>query len=149
MGGKSSSGLNRSQELADGNGNGWKRIMTYSVACPESTAAFLSRDTPPDRIDDSTVTSDIPPDDVSAFLERFKRGKADGPNQINKTSNRDYAKALGPVLATFYTRYLTCSVFPASFSEANIQCLKKSSALPCHLIIAQPLSSTATTCYLP
>ena len=35
--------------------------------------------------------------------------------------------ALGRILATFYSRFLTYSVFPAPFEEANISCLKNSS----------------------
>ena len=75
LGGKATSGPNQSQGLADEMTDGWKRIMTHSFACPEATAAFLSRATPPDRADDSTVTSDISPTDVSAALKRIKRGK--------------------------------------------------------------------------
>ena len=36
--------------------------------------------TPPDPVDDSTVTSAIFPGDVSAALKRLKRGKAAGPD---------------------------------------------------------------------
>ena len=89
MGGKTSSGLNRSQELADGNGNGWKRIMTYSVACPESTAAFLSRSVPPEQVDDTTVILAVSPDDVSAALKWLKRGNAAGLDKINNNFYRD------------------------------------------------------------
>ena len=66
LGGKTSSGPSRSQDLADKMADGWARIMTRSFACPNNTAAFLSRAIPPDRVDDSTVKSDISPDDVSA-----------------------------------------------------------------------------------
>ena len=78
------------------------------------------------------MTSDISPDDVSATLKRLKCGKATVPDEIDNIFYRDYADTLGPILATFYTIWLTCSVFPASFGEANIQCLQKSpaSALP-------------------
>ena len=55
----------------------------------------------PDRVDDSNVTSKISPDDVIAALKRLKRGKAAIPNEISNTSNRDYADALGPIIATF------------------------------------------------
>ena len=101
LGGKATSGRNRSQELADEMADGWKRIMTHFFACPEATASFLSRSTPQDRVDDSTVTSDISPDDVSAALKRLKLGKAAGPDKINNTFYRYYVDALGPVLATF------------------------------------------------
>ena len=100
--------------------------MTHSFACPDNTAAFLSRATSSDRVEDSTVTSDISPDDVSEALKRLKRGKAAGPDEISNTFYRDYADTLGLILATSYTRWLTCSVFPESFGEANIQYLKKS-----------------------
>ena len=59
--------------------------MTHYFACPDNTAAFLSRAIPPDRVDDSTVTSDISPDYVSAALKRLKRDKAAGPDEINNT----------------------------------------------------------------
>ena len=110
----------------------WARIMTPSFACSDNTAAFLSRATPSDRVDDYTVTSDISAVAVSAALKRLKRGKAAGPDEINNTFYRDYADTLGPIRATFYDRWITCSVFPASFGEANTQCSKKSpaSALP-------------------
>ena len=79
------------------------RNMTHSFACPKATAAFLSRATPPDRVDDSTVTSAIFFEDVSAAadLKWLKRGKATGPDKINNTFYREYADALGPLLATF------------------------------------------------
>ena len=102
--------------------------MTHSFACPDLTAAFLSRAAPTNRVDDSTVTSEISPDDVSAALKRLKRGKAAGPDEVNNTFYHDYAAALAPLLAIFYTICLTCSVFPASFGEENIQFLKKSPA---------------------
>ena len=132
LGGKAAYGPNHSQELADEMADGWERIMTHSFACPAATATFLSRAVPPEPVDDTTVLSAVSPDDVSAALKKLKRGKAAGPDEINNTFYRDYAEALSPVLATFYTRWLTCSVFPSSFGEANIQCLKKSasSALP-------------------
>ena len=80
---------------------------------------------------------------MTAALKRNKHGKAAGPDEINNTFYRYYADAPGPILAIFYTRWLTCSVFPVSFGEVNIQCLKKSaaSALPLdHLPIALPNS---------
>ena len=61
-------------------------------------------------------------------MKRLKRSKATGLDEINNTFYRDYADTFGPILATFYTRWLTCSVFSASFGEANIQYLKKSPA---------------------
>ena len=94
--------------------------MTHSFACPDLTAAFLSRAAPTNRVDDSTVTSEISPDDVSAALKRLKRGKATGPDEINNTFYRDYADTLDPILRTFYTRWLTCSIFPALFGEVHI-----------------------------
>ena len=95
-------GSNRSQQLADEMADGWKRIMTHSFACPEATVAFLFRGTPLNRIDDFIVTSAIFPDDVSAALKRLKRGIVAIPDEINNnTFYRDYADALGRVLATF------------------------------------------------
>ena len=67
-------------------------------------------------------------DGVKAALKKPKREKAAGPDEINNNVYIGYAEALGPVLATFYTRWLMCSVFLASFGEANIQCLKKSAS---------------------
>ena len=83
--------------------DGWKRITTHSFAYPKSATALLSRAIPLKRGDDSTVTSDISHDDVSATLKRLKRGKADGPDEINNTFYRDYVDALDPILATFFT----------------------------------------------
>ena len=94
--------------------------MTHSFAVPEATTAFLSRSTPPDRVYYSPVTADISSDDMSAAFKKLKRGK---PSKREKSTNvfyRDYADALGPVLATFYTGWLTCSVLLASFGEGNI-----------------------------
>ncbi|TDH72664.1 hypothetical protein CCR75_008471 [Bremia lactucae] len=78
------------------------------------------------------VTSSVSVEDVSAALKRLKRVKAAGPNELNSTFYKDYASQLAPILAALYTRWLRCSVLPASFGEANIQCLKKTaaSALP-------------------
>ena len=59
--------------------------MTHSFACPTATAIFLSRANPPNRVDGSTVTSAIFHDNMSAALKRLKRGKAAGPDEINKS----------------------------------------------------------------
>ena len=128
LGGKSTFGPNRSQKLADEMADGWKRIMTRTFACSGASVALLSRSTPLDRVNDSTVTSYISTDDVSAALKWLKRGKVSGPDEINNNLYRLYADALGPIPATFYTRWLTCSVFPASLGKENIQCLNKSPA---------------------
>ena len=111
LGGKAASGPNRSQELADEMADGWAHTMTHSFSCPEGTAAFLFRTSQSDRVDDTAVTSAVPADDVTAALKRLKRGKAAGPDEINNTFYRDYADALGPILAIFYTRWLTCLDF--------------------------------------
>ena len=102
--------------------------MTHFFDRPDVTAAFLERATPPISVDDSNVTSSISLDDVGVDLKKFKRGKAAGPDKINNSFCRDYADALAPILAALYTRWMECSVFPTSFGDANIQCLKKSSA---------------------
>ena len=68
LGGKAAYGPNRSQELADEMADGWERIMTHAFASPEETSAFMARASPPDRVDDSNVTSDIDQEDVSAAL---------------------------------------------------------------------------------
>ncbi|CAI5717474.1 unnamed protein product [Peronospora effusa] len=103
-----------------------------NTVCLNATTVFVERASSPVRIDDSNVTSVISPDDVCAALKRLKRGKTAGPDEINNTFYRDYADALAPILAALYTRWMECSVSPKSFSEANIQCLKKTaaSALP-------------------
>ena len=85
LGGNATSGPNLSQDLADEMADCSARLMDHSFACPDNTAAFLSRAIPPDRVDDSTVTSDISPDYVSAALKRLKRDKAAGPDEINNT----------------------------------------------------------------
>ena len=55
---------------------------------------------PLDRVDDSAVTSDISPDDLSAALKRLTRDKPAGTHEIDNTFYRDYADTLGPGLAT-------------------------------------------------
>ena len=94
--------------------------MTHSFAVPEATTAFLSRSTPPDRVYYSPVTADISSDDMSAAFKKLKRGKPSNREKSTNVFYRDYADALGPVLATFYTGWLTCSVLLASFGEGNI-----------------------------
>ena len=69
------------------------------------------------------MTSDISPDDVIAALKRLKRGKGNGLDVVSNTFYRDYADTLGPIIATIYTRWLTCSVFPVSL--VTIKYLKK------------------------
>lgn len=64
---------------------GWEHNMTRSFACLEATSAFLARDLAPDRVDDSAVTDDIDPEDVSAALKRIKRGKSSGTDELNNT----------------------------------------------------------------
>ena len=69
-------GSNRSQELADEMADGWEQIITHSFDRPDATSAFLDRAATPDPVNDSTVTSPISTDDVSAALKRLRRGKA-------------------------------------------------------------------------
>ena len=103
-------------------------FITHSFDRPDATAAFLERATPPISFDDSNVTSAISSDDKDAALKKIKRGKAAGPDKINKLFYRDYADALAPTIAALCTRWMECSVLPTSLRDANIQCLKKSSA---------------------
>ena len=65
---------------------------------------------------------------MGAALKKLKRGKALVPDEINNSFYRDYADALSPILVSLYSRWMECSVFSTSFGDANIQCLKKSSA---------------------
>ena len=95
LGGKAISGPNQLHELANKMADGWKRIMTHSFACPENAAALLYRATPPDRVDDSTVTWDISPDDMNVALKMLHRGKVAEPDEINRPFYRDYADTLG------------------------------------------------------
>ena len=94
LGGKATYGSNRSEELADEIADGWEQIMTHSFDRPDATSAFLDRAATPDPVNDSTVTSPISTDDVSAALKRLKRGKAAGPDEPNNTFYRDYAAGL-------------------------------------------------------
>ena len=65
LGVKATYGSSRSQELADEMADGWEHIMNRSFACPEATSAFLAKASPPDRVNDSALTADINPEDVS------------------------------------------------------------------------------------
>lgn len=111
---------------------GWGPIMLRNIESPSATASFLGKSSPEPGLNDSTVTAAISPADVCAALKKLKRGKAAGPDELNNTFYRDHADEVATIMAPLYNRWLECSVFPPSFGEANIQCLKKTtaSALP-------------------
>ena len=64
LGGKASSGPNRSEAFSDEMADGYESIIIHFFACPDNTSAFLSRAIPTKWVDNSTVTLDISPDDV-------------------------------------------------------------------------------------
>ena len=93
----------------------WESIMTRSFACPYAIASFLGQAARPHRVEDSSVTAAISPDDVGAAPKILKRGKEAGPAQIRNAFYLDYSDAIAANLAALYTRWFDCSVFPASF----------------------------------
>ncbi|GAB9477722.1 unnamed protein product, partial [Globisporangium polare] len=108
--------------------DGWISVMQRHFDAPAETAAFLARTTSAPDVDDSAVMAVITTDDVAAAIKKCKRGKAAGPDELGNTFYRDFATELAPILAPLFTWWLECGAVPASFGEANTQCLKKSAA---------------------
>ncbi|KAE9039799.1 hypothetical protein PR001_g7355, partial [Phytophthora rubi] len=63
--------------------------------------------------------------EVAAAVGASKPGKACGPDRLGNDWYRDFADLLTPILTTLFNCWYCHGVFPASFLEADIFCLKK------------------------
>ncbi|KAE9004431.1 hypothetical protein PR003_g18561 [Phytophthora rubi] len=63
--------------------------------------------------------------EVAAALGASKPGKACGPDWLGEDWYMDFGEQLIPILAKLYNCWYPAGVFPASFVEADIFCLKK------------------------
>ncbi|KAE8877884.1 hypothetical protein PF003_g37948 [Phytophthora fragariae] len=63
--------------------------------------------------------------EVAAALGASKPGKACGPDRLGNDWYRDYDELLTPILTKLYNCWFTQGIFPVSFDEADIFCLRK------------------------
>ncbi|OWZ02757.1 reverse transcriptase, partial [Phytophthora megakarya] len=63
---------------------------------------------------------------ITAAISASKAGKATGPDRLGNDWYRDYSDLLVPILHILLNAWYSEGVFPPSFLEANIFCLKKS-----------------------
>jgi hypothetical protein len=66
--------------------------------------------------------------EVAAAIRESKPGKACGPDRLGNDWYRDFASLLVPILTTLFNEWYPSAVFPKSFLEADIFCLKKGGA---------------------
>ena len=62
---------------------------------------------------------------VATALKGWKEGKACGPDRLGNDWYRRYAEVLVPSMTRLYELWYTDQVYPATFSQADIVCLKK------------------------
>ncbi|OWY98126.1 Reverse transcriptase precursor, partial [Phytophthora megakarya] len=72
------------------------------------------------------AAEDITEAEITAAISASKAGKATGPDRLGNGSYRDYSDLLVPILHIWLNAWYSEGVFPPSFLEANIFCLKKS-----------------------
>ncbi|KAE9281760.1 hypothetical protein PR003_g27585 [Phytophthora rubi] len=81
------------------------------------------------------IAADITEQEVRTALRACKRGKASGPDRLGNGWYREFEDYLVPILAVLLNKWSDAGVFPPSFLEADIFCLKKggqqSNALNC------------------
>ncbi|EGZ08492.1 hypothetical protein PHYSODRAFT_417960, partial [Phytophthora sojae] len=63
--------------------------------------------------------------EIKAAITSCKAGKAAGPDRLGNGWYREFASHLVPIFAVVLNKWYTEGVFPASFVEADIFCLKK------------------------
>ncbi|KAE9281929.1 hypothetical protein PR003_g27539 [Phytophthora rubi] len=67
--------------------------------------------------------------EVAAAIGASKPGKACGPDRLGNDWYRDFAEQLIPILTIMMNCWYSAGVFPPSFLEADIFCLKKGGAM--------------------
>ncbi|KAE8904331.1 hypothetical protein PF005_g28901 [Phytophthora fragariae] len=70
--------------------------------------------------------------EVAVAIGQTKAGKACGPDRLGNEWYRDFATQLTPILTHLYNRWYQEGVFPATFLEADIFCLKKGGTSATH-----------------
>lgn len=63
--------------------------------------------------------------EVAAALGASKPGKACGPDRLGNDWYRDFGDQLTPILTKLYNCWFTQELFPDTFLEADIFCLRK------------------------
>ncbi|EGZ06543.1 hypothetical protein PHYSODRAFT_405964, partial [Phytophthora sojae] len=67
--------------------------------------------------------------EIEAAIAACKEGKASVPDLVVCSWYRSYADQLVPILSVMLNKWYAAGVFPESFLEADIFCLKKSGDL--------------------
>ncbi|KAE9298518.1 hypothetical protein PR003_g23215 [Phytophthora rubi] len=113
---------------ADTLADAWSPIMR-GVPASSSAVERVTRWMEQDTGDDTAMLADagmITETAVRMALRECKMDKACGPDKLGNDWYRAYEDALVPILTRLYKLWYTEQVFPDSFLEANIFCLKKS-----------------------
>ncbi|KAE9129370.1 hypothetical protein PF010_g4213 [Phytophthora fragariae] len=119
-------------EKADTLADAWTPIFQQRGSTPEARAEVLEWLGPRSAYTAvlEGLTEPVTEAEVAEAFGALKRGKACGPDRLSNDWYRDHADLLVPIMTRLYNCWIAAGVFPATFLEADIFCLKKGGGIP-------------------
>ncbi|KAE9331557.1 hypothetical protein PR003_g14955 [Phytophthora rubi] len=114
-------------DKADTLADAWQPIFQQPATKAEDRAEALTWLGPRDQFKPALQELEEPftEAEVAKAISECKPGKACGPDRLGNDWYRDFGEILIPILARLYNCWYVAGVFPASFLEADVFCLKK------------------------
>ena len=78
-----------------------------------------------ERVENSFMIEPTNNEEALSVIKQFKNGKATGPNSLNTTLMKKYAKEISKPLALLFNMSFSNGIFPESFILANITPIHK------------------------
>jgi hypothetical protein len=112
-------------------GDAWKPILQQPTTPADRVAEVPSWMQPPaeSATAQEAVEATITEVEVRAAIMACKAVNATGPDRLGNDWYRAYADDLTPILTTLLDRWYEDGVFPTSFLDADIFCLKSACSL--------------------
>lgn len=108
----------------------WQPILQQPATQQDNIDVVVGwdRGTEPASPEQTAIADIITEDEVRSALRACKPDKAAGPDRLGNGWYRDYEAILVPILTTLFNLWYGAGIFPTSFLEADIFCLKKGGA---------------------
>ncbi|OWZ15502.1 Reverse transcriptase precursor [Phytophthora megakarya] len=106
----------------------WNPIFNQQKATEKDITDSLSWTREHHGPDDASkaLIAEITEEEVAAAIRACSPGKACGPDSLSNDWYRDFEEQLTPILTIWFNIWYKKGVFPNTFLEADIFCLKKS-----------------------